>query len=249
MLHILSSAITNKILLNRSYINLTVFFSLHAFLFLLSCAENNQIYVIGGAHYYTSRGISYYFEGNYELALADFNRAIKYDRDAHMAYAYRGHTYYIQKKYDMAILDYNKAIDISPVSGYYCYRGKAYYKKKLFDSAIKEFVKAIRLASNSHVAYNELAWLLATCSDKNYRDSLNAVKYARKAVDLEPESPAYLDTLAAAYAASGDFENAIITQEKVIQRIINKSKSININGVQKRLDSYKRRVPWTDTLD
>ncbi len=60
-----------------------------------------------------------------------------------------------------------------------------------------------------HDLYNNYAWLLATAPDASVRDPDNAVRLARRAVDLSPEpNPYYYGTLAAATAAQGDFESA-----------------------------------------
>ncbi len=50
----------------------------------------------------------------------------------------------------------------------------------------------------------------------------------------------YLDTLAAAYARAGDFENAVKWQEKPIVGI----ESSQMKEAQERLGSYKERKPW-----
>jgi tetratricopeptide (TPR) repeat protein len=117
--------------------------------------------------------------------------------------------------------------------------------KKEYDSAIKEYIKAIRLNNNYAKAYNALAWLLATCSDEKYRNGLKAVEFAKKAVDIAPVSQ-WFDTLAAAYAEAGDFDMAVKSQEKAIQLFKEEGGSDHLDGYEKRLESYKRDIPWTD---
>ena len=57
---------------------------------------------------------------------------------------------------------------------------------------------------------DELAWLLATYPDSKSRDGAEAVRLAERACDLtERRILALLDTLAAAYAETGDFPRAI----------------------------------------
>ena len=57
---------------------------------------------------------------------------------------------------------------------------------------------------------NILAWLLATCPEERIRDGQSAVAFAEKAVaSSKRQDPMYLDTLAAAYAETGQFTNAI----------------------------------------
>ena len=58
-------------------------------------------------------------------------------------------------------------------------------------------------------AYNNLAWLLATCADEKYRDPKKAFAVASTLYQLDGGKHwNYLRTLAAAYAAAGDFDKA-----------------------------------------
>jgi tetratricopeptide (TPR) repeat protein len=61
-----------------------------------------------------------------------------------------------------------------------------------------------------HDLYNNFAWLLATSPDESLRDSIRALRLARRAIELSPAPNAYyLGTLAAAQAANGDFGAAL----------------------------------------
>lgn len=91
---------------------------------------------------------------------------------------------------------------------------------------------------------NNLAWLLATYPDRDLRDPERAIQYARLAVSLrDPVDWSYVDTLAAAYAAAGDFDNAVLEQERAIH--INNEWSDDANG---RLDRYRNHVAHTSPL-
>jgi hypothetical protein len=65
-------------------------------------------------------------------------------------------------------------------------------------------------------AQNSLAWLLATCPEDTVRDGPRAVVLAEQIVAAVPRDAVYLNTLAAAYAEVGRFEDAAATQEEAI---------------------------------
>ena len=74
-------------------------------------------------------------------------------------------------------------------------------------------------APDSPRMLDELAWLLATYPDSKSRDGTEAVRLAERACDLtERRILALLDTLAAAYAETGDFPRAISVAEEALNR-------------------------------
>ena len=112
-----------------------------------------------------------------------------------------------------------------------------------FRQAIAHYEKAFVANPKSTDAQNNLAWILATCGDESLRNGRRAMKLARQANKMKPNDPATLDTLAAAYAAAGDFQNAIKTQSEAI-RLTRPSAQVDM---KRRLALYRSgrayRVP------
>ena len=78
------------------------------------------------------------------------------------------------------------------------------------EEAAEYCAKALRLRPNWPQAANELAWIRATHASDRLRDPSEAVTLALRACRLTGyDKPAYLDTLAAAYAARGRFPQAV----------------------------------------
>lgn len=102
------------------------------------------------------------------------------------------------------------------------------------------------LATPSDVGIaNNLAWLLATCPDATYRSgpqALRLAEWACKATDHK--SPPLLDSLAAAYAEMGQFEQAAQTVRKAIE-IVAASRG-STQPLETRLEAYLADTPWRE---
>ena len=84
--------------------------------------------------------------------------------------------------------------------------------------------------------------MLATCADRRFRNGGQAVRLAQKAVELKPDVVS-LDTLAAAYAAVGNFDAAVDTQKKAIQKLLLADRNSEIPRYLPHLDAYKSGRP------
>ena len=111
--------------------------------------------------------------------------------------------------------------------------------------AIREAVNWYRAAARQGDlrAQNNLAWVLATTTDASLRNPEEALAAALAAVQANP-SPGYLDTLAAAYAAAGDFEQAQQVQRRALGKL---SEDDELREeFQMRLSQYEQGRPWRE---
>jgi tetratricopeptide (TPR) repeat protein len=116
--------------------------------------------------------------------------------------------------------------------------------KKTVEAAV-QFREALRLDPNSSMAASELAWLLATHSDAQFRDPKEALELAtRAAEDTRFRQPAILDILAAAQAANGDYASAVKTLDKAILLSQAPKNLIIRNQLQLRRKLYKSNHPY-----
>lgn len=122
---------------------------------------------------------------------------------------------------DQAPEYFSRVIKAAPKRGWaYNLRGIARQERGDFEGALKDYTMAVRLNPRDAAAYNNRAWLLATCPDSAHRNSAQALASARQACKLTNwKQPIFVDTLAAAYAAEGDFKSAAKWQAQAMKQL------------------------------
>lgn len=95
---------------------------------------------------------------------------------------------------------------------------------------------------NTAVALNDYAWLLATSPSAKVRDGELAVSQAQAAVAKDNRAD-FLDTLATAYAESGDFESAVRTQRQALAQAVGRDAKL-IAELEARLKLFEAGKPW-----
>jgi tetratricopeptide (TPR) repeat protein len=171
-----------------------------------------------GANYHL-RGNVYAEKDDYDKALADFTKAIELDPNESTFYVSRASALETKEMYERAISDYSDAIRLDPNNtALYAMRATAHSRVKHYADALADYEHGLRIAPNDVVALGGQAWLWATCADAKYRDGKKAVDSATRACELTDwKNPDLLDSLAASYAESGDFESAAKWEAKAIE--------------------------------
>ena len=83
--------------------------------------------------------------------------------------------------------------------------------------AVPLFTRAVELNPELAPPLLGLAWVRATAADEMLRNAVEAVALAERAEEIVGQDhPEVLDTLAAAYAAAGEFENAVETAGRAL---------------------------------
>jgi len=144
-------------------------------------------------------GNDYYRKGDYDRAIAEYNRAIRADPNYIIAYIHRGNAYYNKGDYDRAIADYNQAIRLDPnfIAAYHN-RGNAYDEKGDYDKAIADYNQVLRLGANNAVIYNDRG---AVYYDKGDYD--RAIADFTEALRLDPNNAQYKSNLETARKKRG----------------------------------------------
>jgi tetratricopeptide (TPR) repeat protein len=122
----------------------------------------------------------YSHQGKYDLALKDCNEALRQDRTVVEAALLRANINFRIGKYTEALKEYDYLVSLHP--------------------------RNVTLAR----VLSDRAWLRATCPNPSFRNGQQAVKDAKAACSIMTwKDEQMIDTLAAAYAETGDFNSAV----------------------------------------
>jgi arylsulfatase A-like enzyme/Flp pilus assembly protein TadD len=116
------------------------------------------------------------------------------------------------------------------------------------DEALRHLQAALRLRPDWPVPMNEVAWILATHPDTRIRNPGEAVRLAERAVERTARrQPVMLDTLAAAYAAAGDFDRAAAVAQEAMS-LAASGGPVGLSGeIGTRLELYRQKKPFRET--
>ncbi|HVJ87171.1 MAG TPA: tetratricopeptide repeat protein, partial [Caulifigura sp.] len=118
-----------------------------------------------------------------------------------------------------------------------------HYAKRDYEAALKDYASAQQFDPNNIRAFNDAAWLLATCPVEAIRNPKLAVQLAEQADSLtDVPMGNFLDTLAAAYASDGRFDEAIETADHALKIMPDNEKP----ATQARLEKYRQKQIYTE---
>ena len=175
-------------------------------------------YDLGSAFVQMNLGDALARKGRSDDAMVHYDEAIRLQPDYADAYYNRGTVLFAKGRIDEAITDLTKALEMHPNDAdAHTSLGNALLQKGSLREAIAQYVTALALAPEDPHSRNNLAWVLATASDSSIRDGPKAVGFAQEAVQLSGgREPLFLRTLAAAYAESGRFSEAIAVAQQAV---------------------------------
>ncbi len=129
-------------------------------------------------------------------------------------------------------------------------RGDTWLAIGKLSEAISDYESALKLDEKDSGVLNNLAWLLSTAPDDKLRDGKRAIELAKEACRVTEFKQAHiLSTLAASYAESGDFENAVVWSKKAVEQAGQTDDNQGIGEqLQKELASYEAKKPWREQL-
>jgi tetratricopeptide (TPR) repeat protein len=144
--------------------------------------------------------------GNYEQALADFNRVLELSPGSDRSIVGRAETYRLMGRHEEALVDFSHALEANPgndlaLTG----RGKTYQVMRRYEEAIEDFNRALGLNPESHVLYEYrgTAYLYMKHFDRALAD-------INRSVELDPKCHAAYERRADTYRMMKRYEEALV---------------------------------------
>ena len=188
-------------------------------------------------------------KGQSDAALVHYEEAIRLQPNYADAYYNRGNVLLTNGRVQEAIADLETAIQIQPndADAHTCL-GNALLQQGSLKEAIAQYEDASALAANDPHSRNNIAWVLGTSSDASVRDGAKAVEFAQQAVRLsDSRDPKFIRTLAAAYAESGRFAEAVTTAKQAVMIATMQGKSGLAHVLDEDVRLYRANIPLRGT--
>jgi protein O-mannosyl-transferase len=186
-----------------------------------------------------------------DQALVHYEQAIQLQPNYADAYYNRGNVLLTMGRIEEATQDLERALQIQPehADAHTCL-GNALLRQGLINDAIAHYETAAALAPNDAHSRNNIAWLLATSSDASIRNGTRAINFAQQAVALSGGRNAqFRRTLAAAYAESGQFSQAVSIAQQAIAIANLQGNSRLASTLKQDISLYREQLPLRQLQD
>jgi Flp pilus assembly protein TadD len=113
--------------------------------------------------------------------------------------------------------------------------------------ALEHLREALRRRPDWPLALDRMAWIRATAADAGVRSGAEAVSLAEQACALAGRTdPGSLDTLAAAYAEAGRFQEAVTTAQSAVELSARVGKTELAAAIRQRVALYQANRPYRE---
>jgi tetratricopeptide (TPR) repeat protein len=183
--------------------------------------------------------------GELDEAIAQYYKAIELKPDYAEVQYNLGNALLRKDQVDEAIARYEKALQIKPdYADVHNNLGIILFQKGQVDQAIAHYQKALEINPQDVQARANLAWALATTPQTPMLNAV-AVKLAQQANEMTgAANPTVLHILAAAFAQTGQFSEAVETAERSLQLATDQNNTALANALRTEIDLYQKGFPY-----
>ena len=154
----------------------------------------------------------YYDTGQYEEALADYNRSLELRHDAPNTLNNRGNTLQNLGRYEEALADYNRSLEMEPDDPTtLTNRGVTLRNLGRYEEALADYNRSLELEPDDTTTLTNRGVMLTHLG--RYEEAL--ADFSRS-LELRPDDPVTLYNVACLYSVTGRYEEALQSLEKAI---------------------------------
>ena len=163
-------------------------------------------------------------------------------QNASLMFVQRGFAYQSTGEVEKAFQDFDAAVRYDPNWPIPFFgRSTVESGRGLCRQALADIDTAMKMGPPRAPFLNHAAWVLATCADPQVRDGAKAIALAQQALKIR-EDPDVRDTLAAAYAEVGRYEDARAEEAKAVAGV--RERPQQVDAMQARLELYSHNLPF-----
>jgi Flp pilus assembly protein TadD len=184
--------------------------------------------------------------GQIDEAIAHYGKALEINPNDALAHCNLGVMLARNGSVDEAMDHFQQTLKIKPdYPGARANLGIVESRREELLKALAKRRELLRSRPDDVALLNETAWLLATNPNKSIRNGPEAVKLAQRAVRLsDARQPAVLGTLAAAYAETGQFTDAVRTAQQALALASTENKVALVDALGEQLKLYRVGSPY-----
>ncbi len=181
-------------------------------------------------------GLALAGRGHLDQAIAHCQKALRIEPDYAEAHNNLGILLASGGQPEKAIACFQRALEIKPeYAAAHNNLGLALVRHGQVDQAFRYYHESLRLRPDQPDILRNLAWIRATHPDPRFRDGVQAVAAAERAVKLSRNEVHALDALAAAYAEAGRFPEALATARKALDFAVQQHDQPLASALQARI--------------
>jgi tetratricopeptide (TPR) repeat protein len=193
-------------------------------------------------------GNALFAKGDVDKAIAHYSMALELRPDDGATYYNLGNARLAKGEIAKAVAHYQKTLELQPnVMEAHIQLGNIFLQNKDERRAIEHYEAALKVSPSSPIAQTDLAWALASASDRSLRDRRRAVELAEAANrSFGGKDAITLHALAAAYAENGEFEKAIEIARRALQLALKQRDSALADQLRREIKLYGAGSPYRE---
>jgi tetratricopeptide (TPR) repeat protein len=185
-------------------------------------------------------------KGKLDEAFLELNKALALDPRYAPLYYNLGVVFSLRGETERALAEWRKALEINPqyVEAHGSLAHELYRQGNAAE-ALAHWRQNLLLQPNEVSTLQQMAWVLATFPDPSIRNGSEALALARRAVQLtKGKDPVILDTLAAAYAETASFAEAVQTARTALELASQANNEAVLAALESRIALYEAGKPF-----